>query len=129
MENGHNHNYFRNEDNKIECRTCGLLKTTIEGVKNDPTTADDTIDRDLLPSIIETTERIVIDYANLTGRETESRAEFRALVYSHLKDFLFDYTEEIRKIIEGEIYGMKGIEECGECTNSERLKNIMGFIN
>ena len=87
MEKEHNHNYFRNEDNKIECRTCGLLKTTIEGVKNDPTTTDNTIKPDLLPSIVETTERIVIDFANLTGRETESRAEFRALVYKHLKDF------------------------------------------
>ena len=91
------HNYFRNEDNQIECRTCGLLKTTIEGIKNDPTTADDTIDRDLLPSIIETTERIVIDFANLTGRETESRAEFRGLVYGHLEDFVNDFENRLEE--------------------------------
>jgi uncharacterized protein (UPF0335 family) len=38
-----------------------------------------------MTNIIETTERITIDFANLTGRETESRAEFRALVYKHLE--------------------------------------------
>ena len=31
-------------------------------------------------------ERIVIDYANLSGRETANRAEFRELVRGHLKD-------------------------------------------
>lgn len=32
-------------------------------------------------------ERIVIEYANLSGRESANRAEFRALVYKHLEDF------------------------------------------
>lgn len=26
------HNYFRNEDNQIECRTCTLLKSTIDDI-------------------------------------------------------------------------------------------------
>ena len=38
--------------------------------------------------IIETAERIVIDYANLSGREDTNRAEFRKRVIEHLADFL-----------------------------------------
>lgn len=35
--------------------------------------------------IIEIAERIVIDYANLSGRETANRAEFRKRVITHLR--------------------------------------------
>ena len=38
--------------------------------------------------IIETAERIVIDYANLSGRENANRAEFRERVIKHLTNFL-----------------------------------------
>ena len=48
-------------------------------------------------TIIELTERIVIDFANLTGRETESRAEFRALVYKHLEDFVNDFEKRLEE--------------------------------
>jgi hypothetical protein len=37
--------------------------------------------------IIECAERIVIDYANLSGRETANRAEFRKRVIEHLRKF------------------------------------------
>jgi len=35
--------------------------------------------------LLETVERIVIDYANLSGRESANRAEFREEVTKHLK--------------------------------------------
>jgi hypothetical protein len=50
-----------------------------------------------LPNIIELTERIVIDFANLTGRETESRAEFRALVYKQCEKFVEENQEALVK--------------------------------
>jgi hypothetical protein len=54
-----------------------------------------------MTNIIETTERITIDFANLTGRETESRAEFRALVYKHLENFKKEcQLEEIQEVEE-----------------------------
>ena len=56
--------------------------------------------------IIELTERIVIDFANLTGRETESRAEFRALVYKHLENFKkecrLEKIQEVEEMLKGE---------------------------
>lgn len=36
--------------------------------------------------IIETAERIAIDYANLSGRETANRSEFRERVLKHLNN-------------------------------------------
>ena len=37
--------------------------------------------------LAEITERIVIDYANLSGRESEHRAEFREKVLEYLSNF------------------------------------------
>lgn len=51
--------------------------------------------------IIATAERIVIDYANLSGRESAHRAEFRNRVVEHLRTSLISllekYGEEIIK--------------------------------
>ena len=38
--------------------------------------------------IIEFAEKIVIDYANLSGRDTTNRAEFTKRVIDHLADFV-----------------------------------------
>lgn len=42
--------------------------------------------------ITEVAERITIDYANLSGRETANRAEFRERVRKHLEKFFDDIT-------------------------------------
>ena len=63
-----------------ECGFCGLLQSTIESM-NEPVSSEE--DR-----ISETAERIVIDYANLSGRDIEHRAEFRERVIKHLKNLL-----------------------------------------
>ena len=47
----------------------------------------------------ELAERIVIDYANLSGRETANRVEFRERVIKHLMEF----EKEIIKLAEGMI--------------------------
>ncbi len=51
------------------------------------------IEQELVESgkVTETTERIVIDYANLSGRETANRAEFRKLVDGHIRTLLHTY--------------------------------------
>lgn len=41
----------------------------------------------------ETTERIVIDYANLSGRESANRAEFRKLTREHLQVFATNFLQ------------------------------------
>lgn len=38
--------------------------------------------------LIEMVERIVINYANLSGRESENRGTFRRLVEEHIRGFL-----------------------------------------
>ena len=43
--------------------------------------------------LVETAEMIVIDYANLSGRESANRAEFRQEVLKHLTSF----AEKIRE--------------------------------
>lgn len=54
--------------------------------------------------IVELAERIVIDYANLSGRETANRPEFRKRVLKHLTEHenlvREDERERIGKIIE-----------------------------
>lgn len=46
---------------------------------------------------IETTERIVIDYANLSGRESENRGEFRELTEGHLDSLLSRVISQTRE--------------------------------
>jgi hypothetical protein len=47
--------------------------------------------------IIETAERIVIDYANLSGRESANRSEFRELVLGHLRRLLAFHKKQWRE--------------------------------
>lgn len=51
--------------------------------------------------IVETAERIVIDYANCSGREDTNRAAFRGMVTGHLNllvdSFLSSLEEEVKK--------------------------------
>lgn len=49
--------------------------------------------------IIEYAERISIDYANLSGRESAHRAEFRDRVIEHLSS----YTADLLAVVEREI--------------------------
>ena len=53
--------------------------------------------------LVETAERIVIDYANISGRESANRAEFRQEVIKHLTTF----AEKIREGIVEEVEGMR----------------------
>jgi len=48
-------------------------------------------------------ERIVIDYANLSGRESAHRAEFREKVAKHLDNLLQAEKENILKMVDCEI--------------------------
>lgn len=52
--------------------------------------------------IVETAERIVIDYANCSGREDTNRAAFRGMVTGHLNllvdSFLSSLEEEVKKL-------------------------------
>lgn len=50
--------------------------------------------------IVETTERIVIDYANLSGRESANRAEFRQSVEKHIRSCQSELLSHIRKEVE-----------------------------
>lgn len=43
------------------------------------------MEKELIEEIV---ERIVIDYANLSGRETSNRSEFRKRVIQHLDNLL-----------------------------------------
>jgi hypothetical protein len=45
--------------------------------------------------IVEITERIVVDYANLSGRESANRTEFRERVRVHIKQLLLSKAELI----------------------------------
>lgn len=65
-------------------------------------------------NIIETAERIVIDYANLTGRDTDHRATFRELVIKHLTTAFDD--EEL--VIQGRLDGY----DAGKQETEERVK-------
>lgn len=52
--------------------------------------------------IIATAERIVIDYANLSGRESAHRAEFRNRVVEHLCTSLISLLEKYGEEVIGE---------------------------
>jgi len=51
----------------------------------------------------ETIERIVIDYANLSGRESANRAEFRERVKLHIHSLLHQQQEATIEIVQQEI--------------------------
>lgn len=53
--------------------------------------------------IIETSERITIDYATLSGRETEHRAEFRNRVTEHLTSLVHHIREETEREMMGKV--------------------------
>ena len=55
------------------------------------------MNEELNKKIIEIAERIVIDYANLSGRESANRAEFRKRVIDHLADFVDYLTPQPQK--------------------------------
>lgn len=62
--------------------------------------------------VIETAERIVIDYANFSGREDAHRAEFRAETIKHLQNLVLSSEERVRNRRNAEIYIM--MHECDE---------------
>lgn len=70
--------------------------------------------------ITETTERIVIDYANLSGRENAPRGEFRRRVFQRLNDLMANKIDEIVKEVE------KMDWECYEQTVIK--KDIISFL-
>ena len=49
---------------------------------------------------IEIVERIVIDFANLSGRESKNRAEFRKRVLNHILSYRSIVLEEVKKEID-----------------------------
>ena len=51
-------------------------------------------------SVIETAERIVIDYANFSGRESAHRAEFREAVIKNLRSLLLSQQEQLAQVAE-----------------------------
>lgn len=55
----------------------------------------------------EATERIVIDYANLAGRETANRAEFRKRTKVNIDAILREQKNEILKDVEKLITKLK----------------------
>lgn len=59
-----------------------------------------THEEQLRGNITETAERIVIDYANCSGREDLNRSQFRGMVIGHLVDFYQSELESICKEIE-----------------------------
>ena len=52
---------------------------------------------------IEIAERIVIDYANFSGRESENRGKFREEVLKHLLSYRNTILEEVQNLIVEEI--------------------------
>ena len=67
--------------------------------------------------IAETAERIVIDYANLSGRESANRAEFRQRVIKHLEALHRKEMEEVRQHI-----------RCGKCDGAKNIEHTLACI-
>lgn len=65
-------------------------------------------------ALVETAEKIVIDYANLSGRETAHRAEFRELVLQHLFSLLKEKDREWKEKIKGIVPNKKKTCNCEE---------------
>ena len=93
----HKHDYFYNEDGQAECLTCGFLETPKDKCS-------------------ETVERIVIDYANLSGRESANRAEFRKRTQEHISSLLKAQKEKIGQIMADtlSVDTKKSFQEVGE---------------
>lgn len=62
---------------------------------------------------VEVTERIVIDYANLSGRESANRGEFRKETLEHLRPFFFSTLADTLKELQIEANEMRR-EKCDE---------------
>lgn len=77
--------------------------------------------------VVETSERIVIDYANLSGRESANRGEFRKCVTEHLQSFLltslFERDELWRKRIEEAIGDHKWKFVKGYCDTCDYMEH------
>lgn len=78
---------------KWEYRFLQFPSVTIENIIDDLLSLRSTEMKEVEGKIVEITERIVMDYANLSGRESANRAEFRKLtekniriLISHLSD-------------------------------------------
>jgi hypothetical protein len=66
-------------DKNIHSPYCPVAEANPEGSLSDLPNVEPEV-----PEIIEIVERIVIDYANLSGRESANRAEFRELVFKNV---------------------------------------------
>lgn len=69
---------------------------------------------------IEIAERIVIDYANLSGRESANRAEFRIRVRKHLaqqEERMIEMLDDMPDITESD--GWEGIKEQSCCPGDD----------
>ena len=62
----------------------------------------------LIKEMTETTEKIVIDYANLSCRESANRAEFRKMTEENLSAYTKKIVEEIKEEVKKEKQMNKG---------------------
>ena len=82
----------------------------------------------LQKEIVETAERIVIDYANLSGRESEHRAEFREKVISHLCQSFIRFAHSVIEQRTSKLEQLRCdemVEKSKEEARREELKNII----
>ena len=83
-----------------------------------------TINKELEGILIETAERIVIDYANFSGRESDNRGYFREKVINHLESLLQKQQEEFDKTLNSgkKMYEMGRKEACAVCIEETKGK-------
>ena len=74
--------------------------------------------------ITEVVERIVIDYANLSGRETANRAEFRERTRKHLSKTIRGMVEKLCKLAKPYYFTRKSDKE----TMAVPLKEIQQIL-
>lgn len=94
----------------LETMECDCPSSTLDGI------------------VIETAERIVIDYANCSGRETENRSAFRGMVIGHLNSLLSKRDAEIREMLEQYLL-IKCECENADCPNCMRLYVVLAKLD
>lgn len=122
------------ETNTTEYKPHGELTNDFDAPEKDPSLTETSRADDVRfeaptdeswesPLFIETVERIVIDYANLSGRESANRSQFRDLVKAHLGGLIQKEREKWEKC-KGHDEGASGkawYEPCLICHSKNKV--------